>query len=1214
MADFTSKELNEYIEERVKENVIDSATDFVAECIKYGIKSNAQTIGIYTEKEIMLIISDSEKGTDEIIQVICKEYNIYEEDCSKLLTSIDVATKLKDVVELGKNINELYKSWNKYKNTSTPEAAASVMVGVFSACSTIVGMTDLGIIGNIISEQLELGAYLLEKGTELTLEYNKRFEEIDAILEELDEMDKDSLDTDMQDKVNAALTKGQSIYEIALQKKFYSALYSRYGWIYDGIDTEETRKIKEINSEFNKMSFDSFVDKYSKLMEYGEKTDGLSGTGKDKKVGKVNDGFGGAKTAQDNKDPLVIDLNKNGKYTNSQKEGTHFDFDGEGFAEKTSWIESGDGLLVRDINHNGIIDDGSELFGDKTIMSNGKTASNGFEALADLDSNKDGIIDEKDAAFNEIKVWIDKNNNGITDEGELFTLKDLDITSILLNYTSKNFRDNDSTVTGISIVNKGDGSTYTIGNLNFNIDTTDTISKKNIKIPDEIKNKMPQLYASGNILSLQEAMTVDNELLVLVDKFINTKDMVQKNTLMDKILLRWTGCENIVSGSRGGNIDATKLAVIEKFYGTSFVGVNGSNPNQSASVILNNLYNDINKSFKTKLLLQTDLVQIIELTKINTKRSNGNKRINYSAVIEYFDKLTGLGYADESIIFGYYVNYIKNSDLTKDIYDEKQLKQYIRKSQYSNLYIEMLEYKNEYFGNNEDNVISASDGNDRIYGGAGNDIIYGGTGNDSIYGGSGNDTLHGGYGNDTYYFELGDGEDTIYEDGEYVNVDRIVFGKGISPENISLERIGNDLVIKYSEVDKVTVKNAYGYKKYCGYGYYFVEKIEFSDGTVWNKDKLIELISIKTGTAGNDVLTGYEGTDVYNRNETFYAGAGDDIINANDGNDLVYAGSENDTVNGGDGDDTIYGGAGDDILNGEGGNDKLYGGVGNDTLNGGYGDDTYYFELGDGEDTIYEDGEYVNVDRIVFGKGINPSDVAIERVGNDIIIRYSAADRITIKNAYGYKRYCGYGYYFVENIEFSDGTVWNKDKLIELISIKNGTAGNDVLTGYEGTDVYNINETFYGGAGNDTIYGGDGNDTYIFGRGDGIDTIVDNSGSNILSFEENISIEDLMMTKNGNNLEVSISDTTDKIILNDYFINSSYQNFTAEFADGSSLSQNDFSSIINGTYVYESALKQSELLVQSMASTSDDGNVSEMVNITTQDNNMTDTQLFVSNQ
>ena len=1198
MSDFTAKELNEYIEERVKENVIDSATDFVAECIKYGIKSNAQTIGVYTENEIMMIISDSEKGTDEIIQVICKEYNIYEEDCSKLLDSIDVAMKLKDIVELGKNCKKLYDKWGEYKESGSPEIASGVMSDVFRVSSSVVGMTDLGIIGNIISEQLELGAYLLEKGTELTLEYNKRFEEIDAILEELDEMDRDSLDTDMQDKVNAALTKGQSIYEIALQKKFYSALYSRYGWIYDGIDTEETKKIKEINSKFNKMSFDSFADKYSKLMEYGEKTDGLSGTGKDKVVGKENDGFGGAKTAQDNKDPLVIDLNKNGKYTNSQKEGTHFDFDGEGFAEKTSWIESGDGLLVRDINHNGIIDDGSELFGDKTIMSNGKTASNGFEALADLDSNRDGIIDEKDAAFNEIKVWIDKNNNGITDEGELFTLKDLDITSILLNYTSKNFRDNDSTVTGISIVNKGDGSTYTIGNLNFNIYTTDTISKKNIEIPDEIKNKMPQLYASGNILSLQEAMTVDNELLVLVNKFINTKDMVQKNTLMDKILLRWTGCENIVSGSRGGNIDATKLAVIEKFYGTSFVGVNGSNPNQSASVILNNLYNDINKSFKTKLLLQTDLVQIIELTKINTKRSTGNKRINYSAVIEYFDKLTELGYADESIIFGYYINYIKNSDLTKDIYDEKQLKQYIRKSQYSNLYMEMLEYKNEYFGNNEDNVISASNGNDRIYGGAGNDIIYAGTGNDSIYGGVGNDTLRGGTGDDIYYFELGDGEDIILDDDSSLrNADRIVFGKGISPADVYAERVENDLIIKYGKTDKVTIKNAYAYKSYVGYGAYFIENIEFSDGTVWNIEEIGRQASIHIGTEVGDIMNGYESVLGYNQNETFYGGAGDDRINGGAGNDV------------------IYGESGNDIIDAGSGNDKLYGGVGNDTLRGGTGDDIYYFELGDGEDIILDDDSSLrNADRIVFGKGISPADVYAERVENDLIIKYGKTDKVTIKNAYAYKSYVGYGAYFIENIEFSDGTVWNIEEIGRQASIHRGTEANDVMHSYDDVLGYTRNETFYGGAGNDTIYGGDGNDTYIFGRGDGIDTIVDNTGSNILSFEENISIEDLMMTRNGNNLEVSISDTTDKIILNDYFINSSYQNFTAEFADGSSLSQNDFRSIINGTYVYESALKQSELLVQSMASTSDNGNVSEMVNITTQDNNMTDTQLFVSNQ
>ena len=1127
-------------------------------------------------------------------------------------------------------------------------------------------------------------------------------------------------------------------------------------------------------------------------------------------------------------DPLVIDLDGDGFELTDVENGVYFDNDNYGLSEKTQWVLSDDGLLAIDLNGDGIINDGSELFGSSTAMPDGSIARLGFEALAQYDENGDGIIDEKDSAYYRLLVWQDNNRNGISEANELKTLKELGIESISLKAEE---------IDGVNTayIKYFDGRKRKIGEFSFDSESYNTIEKESERISEDIE-KMPDVNAIGNVASLHTLMQKDTtgRLAEYVNLFAKSDNDNEKSEIITKILYFITGADNISGGSRGGNIDAKKLRVIEMFMGRNFIGTEGSNPVNTAADILNGLYNNIHELYYNLLNAETKLKDYMEMVfienddYINTEifdtymsicisegidvkgiikdmgryiavmNDNQINLVNYiQKYIEYPEIITELknvipsnlivgstesdtinisnnsnvtviagagddiinandgndlvyagsgndtvnggdgddtiyggagddilngegendklyggvgndtlngGYGDDTYYFelgdgedtiyedGEYVNVdrivfgkgispenislerigndlvIKYSEVdkvtVKNAYGYKKYCGYgyyfVEKIEFSDgtvwnkdKLIELISIKTGTAGNdvltgyegtdvynrNEtfyagagDDIINANDGNDLVYAGSGNDTVNGGDGDDTIYGGAGddilngegendklyggvgNDTLNGGYGDDTYYFELGDGEDTIYEDGEYVNVDRIVFGKGISPENISLERIGNDLVIKYSEVDKVTVKNAYGYKKYCGYGYYFVEKIEFSDGTVWNKDKLIELISIKTGTAGNDVLTGYEGTDVYNRNETFYAGAGDDIINANDGNDLVYAGSGNDTVNGGDGDDTIYGGAGDDILNGEGENDKLYGGVGNDTLNGGYGDDTYYFELGDGEDTIYEDGEYVNVDRIVFGKGISPENISLERIGNDLVIKYSEVDKVTVKNAYGYKKYCGYGYYFVEKIEFSDGTVWNKDKLIELISIKTGTAGNDVLTGYEGTDVYNINETFYGGAGNDTIYGGDGNDTYIFGRGDGIDTIVDNSGSNILSFEENISIEDLMMTKNGNNLEVSISDTTDKIILNDYFINSSYQNFNAEFADGSSLSQNDFSSIINGTYVYESALKQSELLVQSMASTSDDGNVSEMVNITTQDNNMTDTQLFVSNQ
>ena len=118
-------------------------------------------------------------------------------------------------------------------------------------------------------------------------------------------------------------------------------------------------------------------------------------------------------SAEEIRSPLAIDLDGDGIETISVDNGVYFDHDGNGFAEKTGWIGSDDALLVRDINENGQIDNGSELFGNQTILSNGEKAANGFEALADLDSNHDGVFDGDDEAFGEIKVWQDFNQNGV---------------------------------------------------------------------------------------------------------------------------------------------------------------------------------------------------------------------------------------------------------------------------------------------------------------------------------------------------------------------------------------------------------------------------------------------------------------------------------------------------------------------------------------------------------------------------------------------------------------------------------------------------------------------------------------------------------------------------------------------------------------------------------------------------------------------------------
>lgn len=89
-------------------------------------------------------------------------------------------------------------------------------------------------------------------------------------------------------------------------------------------------------------------------------------------------------TAHEQPSPLIIDLDGDGIVeTNKENSSIHFDHDNNGFAESTGWVGKDDGLLVRDLNNNGQIDNGTELFGNNTVLSNGEKAANGFEALKD---------------------------------------------------------------------------------------------------------------------------------------------------------------------------------------------------------------------------------------------------------------------------------------------------------------------------------------------------------------------------------------------------------------------------------------------------------------------------------------------------------------------------------------------------------------------------------------------------------------------------------------------------------------------------------------------------------------------------------------------------------------------------------------------------------------------------------------------------------------
>lgn len=696
-----------------------------------------------------------------------------------------------------------------------------------------------------------------------------------------------------------------------------------------------------------------------------------------KDKGNANDG---KKHAESQSSPLVVDLDGDGIETLGSGVGIYFDHDNNGFSEDTGWVGKDDGLLVRDINGNGQIDNGTELFGNNTLLSNGEKAKNGFEALKELDSNNDNVFDPNDAAWNEVKVWKDGNSNGIVDDGELLTMEQAGITGVDLNYVDHNYRDDHSDEHGNtckqeSTFSKADGSTGQVSDIWFDRNTADS-KYEAIDVPEDIKT-LPNLQGFGNVVSLWEAMASDEtgELKQLVEQYLNTTNITERRNLMTDIIYHWTGVEDIDPESRaayGENYiqDARIIEALEEFWGSDYVNQNWlgneeSNPRQQASLILIKTFEDLRDSMMGKLDMQTHYKELFEGISVHYDNEIEDISADVSGFVEQLKTMYDENPAD---ILGIMEN------LAKLIQEQSVVAPYIIdaiRATGENLdhnistYLKNFGDVNAYITNGND-TINGTSGNDYIDGLSGNDVIYGNDGDDTLVGNAGNDRLIGGNGNDTYIFNAGWGNDTIdnsSNDDPSSCEDTIQFGSDIAVDDIVIKRQENDLIL--STKDGSNTLRVFSYFVEAGATNNTIKYIKFADGTTWTYEDV--RLAWNQNPVSVDGGVTLEGNDDAN---SLSSGSGNDILIGNGGNDNISAGS---------------------------GNDTILAGTGDDYIDGGSGNDSYYYNYGDGMDTISDNG---NFDVIVFNRGIDPEKLVYRNEGNDlrIMIDGSETQGVLIKN------------------------------------------------------------------------------------------------------------------------------------------------------------------------------------------------------------------------
>lgn len=174
--------------------------------------------------------------------------------------------------------------------------------------------------------------------------------------------------------------------------------------------------------------------------------------------------------------PIAIDLDGNGvDLVLSSSSSINFDIDGTGSSKTTAWVDKSDGLLVIDLASNGdfgpdgIVDQTKEvrltLWDDNP---NSKEVTDLSALKNAFDSNNDGLFNQQDAHWNDFRIWQDHNQNGKSEDGELYSLESKGIREINLHADQFDFVLSDgSVIKGLGEVTLESGETLLMADMAF---------------------------------------------------------------------------------------------------------------------------------------------------------------------------------------------------------------------------------------------------------------------------------------------------------------------------------------------------------------------------------------------------------------------------------------------------------------------------------------------------------------------------------------------------------------------------------------------------------------------------------------------------------------------------------------------------------------------------------------------------------------------------